>query len=141
MLTFPKIYSKISESRRKAASLVKIDKPRTGIEKRTGYRYFMAWTSSPKKIDPKTGRVVVNKNKERYLTMVYLLDNNNHIKLSCSCPDYLFRHEVALFTNDASDVIYSNGDYPKATNPLLEPSCCKHCLALYMLLYKHGFVE
>jgi len=46
--------------------------------------------------------------------------------VSCSCPDFLYRWEVALAHRNNSSVIYSNGAYPKITNPQMTPGVCKH---------------
>ena len=139
MLTFPQIRAKLSSKKKALAKLVKIDDPRIGYKK--GFPFFIAKTHSDYILDGK-GRMKANPSADEwYLTNISILDKKGHIELSCSCPDFLFRHEVALADKDASTIEYSNGDYPKDTNPLLEPTCCKHCLAFYEFLYKKGLVK
>lgn len=58
------------------------------------------------------------------------------IVLSCSCPDFKYRHEVALYMKGGSQITYSNGRRPKITNPRLRRTCCKHCLRFYQFLSK-----
>lgn len=140
MLTFPQIRSKIDRKRKANAKLVKIDDPRIGYQK-NGLPFFIARTHSPYILNSKGKKVVNPTANEWYLTTISFLDKKKHIDISCSCPDFLFRHEVALADKDASQVEYSNGDYPKDTNPLLKPTCCKHCLAFYSFLYSKGLVK
>ena len=76
-----------------------------------------------------------------YKTSVVSLDgripiNNGHVKVLCSCPDYLFTWEVALHKYGAADIIYSNGEYPEIKNPLEIPGVCKH-LAAFLIYLRH----
>lgn len=47
----------------------------------------------------------------------------------CSCPAFLYNHEVALLSRGSSSKINSNGEYPEIRNPKLIPSACKHVAA------------
>lgn len=47
----------------------------------------------------------------------------------CSCPDYLYRWEVAVSSRGSSSVINSNGEYPKIRNPRIVPKMCKHLVS------------
>lgn len=139
MLTFPQIKAKLNKRKLLDAKFVRIHEPRVGFDKKTGLPFYVARTSSTMIWDGK--RYVKNpRANERYLTVISVLDKKGHVEISCSCPDFLFRHEVALTEKDASSVEYSNGDYPKITNPLLRPTCCKHCLAFYSMLHDKGLV-
>lgn len=139
MLTFPQIRSKLSSRKKASAKLVEIDDPRIGYKK--GFPFFICKTHSDYILDGK-GRMKQNPSADEwYMTYIAILDKKGHVDISCSCPDFLFRHEVALADKDASTIEYSNGDYPKETNPLLKPTCCKHCLAFYTYLYGKGLVK
>lgn len=140
MLTFPQIRSKLSNKKKALAKLVKIKNPRIGYQK-NGFPFFVSQTHSDFIIDGK-GKLKKNPSADEwYMTYISILDKKGHVDISCSCPDFLFRHEVALAEKDASTVEYSNGDYPKETNPLLKPTCCKHCLAFYTYLHSKGLVK
>jgi hypothetical protein len=56
------------------------------------------------------------------------VSKDSPVWVSCSCPDFLYRWEVALAARNNSSVIYSNGAYPKQTNPQMTPGVCKHVL-------------
>lgn len=135
MLTFETVKKYLNKLKYINSKLVRISNARMGFNK-DDFPFFVAKTTSPRIYDPKSKKVITNPNQRVYVTMIEVLDEDRHVKLSCSCPDFLYRHEVALFTHDGADIEYSNGDYPKETNPLLHPSCCKHCLAFYELLHK-----
>ncbi|RLI86131.1 MAG: hypothetical protein DRP01_04865 [Archaeoglobales archaeon] len=54
------------------------------------------------------------------------VDKDSPVWVSCSCPDFKFRWEVSLAHRNNTSIIYSNGAYPKITNPQLQPGVCKH---------------
>jgi len=49
--------------------------------------------------------------------------------VSCSCPSFQFYCEVALNNQRNSDIIHSDGSFPRVNNPSREPIICKHILA------------
>jgi hypothetical protein len=71
---------------------------------------------------------------ELYETAVVVDKKRKYVELQCSCPDFKYRHEVALHENGASDLVFSNGNEPDFTNPSHKPACCKHCFRLYKTL-------
>lgn len=77
------------------------------------------------------GRLVRVTGKNKYVTVITILNNKMHAKVSCSCADFTYRWEVALEDRGAADIEYSNGDQPTMTNPVLVPACCKHLVALF----------
>lgn len=46
----------------------------------------------------------------------------------CGCPYFLYYVEVAVTARGSSNVITSNGAYPKIRNPRMKPYLCKHIL-------------
>jgi hypothetical protein len=64
----------------------------------------------------------------------------NSVKLSCSCDDFLFRFEYALFRRGAADIRHSNGEPPEIRNPAFTPGCCKHLIALREVLVDKGIM-
>ncbi len=48
---------------------------------------------------------------------------------SCSCAYFLYHCEVALKKRGSTDINYSNGKFPKITNPRLVSHACKHIVA------------
>jgi len=64
-------------------------------------------------------------------------DKNSQIWASCDCEWFLYYCEVALTKKGSSDVIYSNGENPKITNPRRLGIACKHiCSCLIRGLQK-----
>lgn len=49
--------------------------------------------------------------------------------VSCDCEYFLYHCEVALMKKGSSDENYSNGAFPKITNPRLVAHACKHIVA------------
>lgn len=60
------------------------------------------------------------------------------IHVTCQCYRYLYFYEYALHTVGASDIIYSNGEFPVEKNPSLIKSTCKHLLAVMMRIRAEG---
>ena len=54
------------------------------------------------------------------------VSKSGKIKVSCDCGFFLYVCEVALYLQGAADIIYSNGELPKTTNPKKVPLVCKH---------------
>lgn len=46
------------------------------------------------------------------------------VRVSCSCPDYMFNWEYANNYHNAGPLVYGNGDPPLQTNPSLNPGLC-----------------
>ena len=67
-----------------------------------------------------------------------LCEARDGVKITCSCGFFLFDCEVALFNYAASDIIYSNGNYPVDKNPNLKPWSCKHCFKDLLFLVQKG---
>lgn len=74
------------------------------------------------------------KDQNKYVSSIKFLDKELNVKVSCSCPDYMFRFEWANAQAGASDILYGNGDPPDETNPNHTPGLCKHLLALRNIL-------
>ncbi len=55
---------------------------------------------------------------------------NLPVEVSCSCPDFKYRWEVANKRVGSSQIFHSNGKKPNKTNPTMRPGLCKHLLAL-----------
>ncbi len=60
------------------------------------------------------------------------------IKIACTCGNYLFEWEVANAYRGASDIIYSNGNFPIETNPSLRPGVCKHVLKCLLFILQNN---
>jgi len=77
-----------------------------------------------------TRRLQPARDQNRYVSSIKFLDRALNVKVSCSCPDYCFRFEVANHEAGASDIKYSNGEMPTTTNADMQPGLCKHLIAL-----------
>ena len=64
------------------------------------------------------------KDKNKYVSSIKFLDRKLNVKVSCSCPDYMYRHEWANTQAGASDVIYGNGEPSTETNPSNKVGLC-----------------
>lgn len=83
---------------------------------------YQCWTTADKKY--KTQVKPLNP-KEPDLKL-----GNTNVSVSCSCPDFLYRFEVANFNKGAARIQYSNGAAPVITNPQGKASLCKHLVAI-----------
>jgi hypothetical protein len=55
--------------------------------------------------------------------------DNLPVWVYCTCPAFRYYSEVAVKNQGNSDVIESDGSYPKQNNPNMEPYVCKHIFA------------
>lgn len=64
---------------------------------------------------------------------------NRHKKVlvQCTCENFVYVFEYANATVGASRLIYSNGEAPNMTNPMLLPGCCKHIIALAKIVVEN----
>src|ERR1700684_1522136 len=128
MLTLPQIVRQTDKLRKERSKYVKILYTKKGYNT-LGQGFIATSSYSTHLVDP-NGRVYVNEQPDKYITVVTFLDNKLHVKASCSCPDFLYREEWALWNRKAADIEYSNGDFPDITNSQYRPYGCKHLMAL-----------
>lgn len=64
---------------------------------------------------------------------------NRKCKVSCSCSDFMYVDEVALFKKANSDIYFSNGELPVIKNPKMVPQICKHLVYLLEYVRKKGW--
>ena len=95
-----------------------------------GRVYAYATTYSTKIWNSKLNRWVKHVPKY-YDTFIMVNPKRGSVVLSCSCPDFKYRHEVALWKRGGAELEYSNGMRTKITNPRMRATCCKHCLRFY----------
>ena len=82
-----------------------------------------------------TGRITPDPNRDsRYVSSITFKDKSLNVKVSCSCPDYMYRWEFANAQRGVSDIYYCNGEPPDITNPGHKPSLCKHLYALRLIV-------
>lgn len=112
-----------------------------GIRKDKDNRYYAyAKTYSTRIFNKKLGIFVVKKKRKVYDTFIMVRKWKTRkptVVLSCSCPDFKYRHEVALAVKGGAEITYSNGRRPRITNPRMRATCCKHCLRLYEFLSRN----
>ena len=129
MLTYPQIVKRTPTLRKENSKYAVVAEPRFGYTA-DGHAFVAArtWTT---KVKDSYGHIVRKPPEPKYVTVVEFLDKSLHVNISCSCPDFLYRFEVALSLKDAYQIEYSNGALPVVTNPALRAACCKHCIAMY----------
>jgi hypothetical protein len=133
MLTMRQIWQKTPYDRKEKIPDVRVTKPKFGISKSTKHPTAVAITFS---VETENGKPKLFK----YATSIEFMPKM-YVKVSCSCPDFLYRWEYALWKNGAADIIHSNGEPPIDSNPNNVPGCCKHLLATYSYLVNNGIVD
>lgn len=133
MLTMRQIWQVTPGDRKERAQDVRVTKIRYGLNKLTKLPTALSTTYS---VEIQNGRP----KQFKYVTLIEFLPKK-HVKLSCSCGDFTFRWEYALWKKGAADLRHSNGEPPIDRNPALRPACCKHCLALYRQLVDTKMID
>lgn len=118
-LTMKEILRGVDSKRVAQATKVEFDKYRTGTSRTTRLAKAIAQTYT------------AGQSSVKYATAITMLNNKGGVKLSCSCPDFIYTWERALHKKGSADIRYSTGDDPDTRNPSHTPGCCKHCVALY----------
>lgn len=134
-LNIHQISRRCSRRQRENAAFVRILKTQKGYT--ASGKGYVACQSYSTHVLNEYGRPVRNESPHKYVTMMIFLDTNLNVKISCSCPDFLYRWEWALHNRGAADIEYSNGDFPDITNPKYKPACCKHLYKLYLNIKPH----
>ena len=113
----------------KATTTVRISKLKLSVSKTT--KLPLAVAQGYSKDVNREKKVTYNK----YITSI-LFRKNKKVKISCSCPDFVYAGwEWALWKRGSADIIYGNGEPPDITNPGgLVTGCCKHLAALWFFL-------
>lgn len=131
------LVSKSDRMRKANSRLVRVVGYKTGFDKQ-GRPTAVAKTYTPREYTSGM-RLVRAKDQNKYVSSVKFLDKQLSCKVSCSCPDFMFRWEWSLAQVGAADIIYGNGEPPDVTNSEHRPGLCKHLLALRALIKtKHG---
>lgn len=125
-LSFKAILRTTPANRFNSANHVKISKVK--VSRRGGVPVKAVSKSSS------TGSSVSYESEIQFLT-------GNNVKLSCSCDDFLFRFEYALYRKGAADIRHSNGEPPEVRNPSFTPGCCKHLIALREVLIDKDVID
>ena len=123
-----------SERIQKARTTVRVHKLKLAVSKSTKLPLAITQTFSIDRLAD--GSKKVNK----YVSMMLFMANKN-VKISCSCDDFKFRMEWALWRKGASDIMFSNGDPPDVTNPAQIGGACKHLVAMWDLLKEKKLVQ
>lgn len=79
-------------------------------------------------------RIRKAQDQNKYVSSITFLDKQLNVKCSCSCPDFMYRHEWVLNQVGAADIVYGNGEPPLMTRQDDRPSVCKHLVALRLLI-------
>jgi len=138
MMKLDKLVRLSERMRRLNSRLVKVVGYKTGTGK-DGIPTAVARTYTPLEYSLGGRRIMRAKDKNKYTSSIKFLDRGLHVRVSCSCPDYMYRWEYANNLVGASHIIYGNGEAPDETNPQYRPGLCKHLLALRTLVKEqHG---
>ena len=112
------------------ASSVILENVRIGVSKTTGKGKAVCRSHTPRETSVK------------YTTSVEFEGHgpDAQVLLTCSCPDFKFRWEVALTKQGGSRILYSNGESHVIQNPQEKPGCCRHAFAFIKLLQRKGTI-
>jgi len=107
-----------------------LENVRIGVSKTTGNGKAVCRSHTPKE-------TVV-----KYTTSVEFQGRgaDTQVIITCSCPDHMFRWEVALTKKGGSKILYSNGEKPIIQNPQEKPGCCRHAFSFIKLLQRKGTI-
>lgn len=111
---------------------VKVTSFKRGYSKSMDLTRFLARTRTPEQLG---GRVVM----QNYTTMLDFR-GPRYAKVSCSCPDFVYTWEWALWKHGNADIVFGNGEPPDSRNPAHLPGCCKHLVALINRMVKEGYL-
>lgn len=133
-LTARQIAAKTPQGRRYAAEFVKVTSVKMKRHPNKISLIIYAKTKSSRNAsgEPKPGPL------STYVSSIEIMDNRGRIKASCSCPDFLFTWEYALWAKGSADIEYSNGEPPLSRNPGNVPGCCKHLYGMFTKLISQG---
>lgn len=67
------------------------------------------------------------------------LFKQKRIQVSCSCDNFTYYWEYALWSWGAAKIKNSNGETPSVTNPHLVPGGCKHLVVVLRAIYEKQF--
>jgi hypothetical protein len=115
------------------ARFVKVVSFKKGYKKGTGQATAIAKTYTPLEYTL-DHRIRKAQDQNKYVSSITFLDKQLNVKVSCSCPDFMFRHEFILNQYGAADIVYGNGEPPLMTRQDDRPSVCKHLVALRILI-------
>lgn len=130
-LTFKQIARNTSQSRHDLSHQVKVLNLKFGLSKTVypaGNLLGVARTYTP------------DTSYLRYTTSIEIWPGDK-VKLSCSCDDFKYRWEYALWLRNCADIIYSNGEPPLVNNSYFKPMACKHLIALHNALVLKGKIS
>lgn len=138
MMTLNELVRLSERMRRLNSRLVKVVGYKTGKDKK-GIPTAVAKTFTPLEYSLRGHRIIRSRDLNKYVSSIKFLDRKYRVRVSCSCPDFMYRWEYADNLVGAADIIYGNGDPSDETNPGYRPGLCKHLLALRTLIKaKHG---
>jgi intein/homing endonuclease len=128
MLNLQQLFRRHAGRRVESAKYVRIVQTKKGWDS-MGRGYIACASYSTKIWDPWKKRYIKNttgpgKKPARYVTVFVFLDTRLHVIVSCSCPDFKYRWEVALNHKEAAEIEYSNGELPVIRNPSMRPTFC-----------------
>lgn len=134
MLTLPQIYAKTDELRRRNAQYVRFLRTKKGYNSK-GQGFIAVQSHSTRTVD-KNGKQISGPSDTKYISMVTFIDKKLHVVCSCSCPDFMYRQEVALNKKGAAEIEYSNGELPTTTNSRMITYFCKHLCQIFFTIEK-----
>ena len=129
-LTIHQLMRRAGAFRAANARYVRIVRLKTGYAP-DGHAFAACMSYSTHTIRESDGLRVVNRDRQRYVTVIKFLDVDLHVLVSCSCPDFMYRWEQVLHKRGNAELEYSNGQSPDITNPGHLTGTCKHLVALY----------
>lgn len=129
-MTIMQIMRNVDFGRRERSEYVRIINFRFGHSKRT---------LLPKVVARAYSKRSNYRSPHNYACSVDCIDKKSHVKVSCSCPDFVFSgHEYMLMTMGAAEIIFGNGEAPRDPK---KPACCKHLVMTFKEMLNEGVID
>lgn len=128
-MTTMAILKNVDFGRHERAEYVKIIGLKTGKSKRTGLFKAVSRAYSRRR---------GSRTSYKYACAITQINIRQHVRVSCSCPDFMFRWEYRLWKRGAADIIYCNGEPPQTPG---KAACCKHLVMSFKTLFEKGFLN
>lgn len=131
-MTLRAVLKRTPKSRQYSSTWVKFKEIKLGKHKATNAPVIRSKTYSTHNKDG----IRKNYTPNEYVSTIEV--HGRYVVLSCSCDDFWAVWEVALASQGAARVEYSNGERPLERNPTMLPGCCKHLYKLGERLIEKG---
>lgn len=98
---------------------------------------------TPTKVRRVEGMLLNQVSKAKHICVVEALTpgrlSDVNVKVSCDCENFKYICEYALNRAGAADIHFSNGGFPKVTNPQCIPTMCTHLVKFCRIVLQKNY--